>query len=464
MKILLIKPYNLSDHIQPSLGLGYLATSIRKKHDIKIVDCIKEKISAPSSLLKIVREFEPDVVGMQCYTFHLKFIKDVLEGVKRINNEIVCAVGGPHPSVAPVETMEWFSETVDYGFIGEAEIGFPKLLDAISFGNSYNLKSIAGLIWKEDGKVKFNSPKLVEDLDSFGAPAWDLIRPETYPEAQHGAFYKKFPIAPILATRGCPYLCTFCAAKEISGKKIRKHSVNYILNQVEMLYKDYGIREFHIIDDNFTFDMNYAKDVVRGLIDLNLDISWATPNGVRLNKLDDELLSLMKKSGLYLISLGIESGSDRILKLMKKGTTVKKIENGIKMIRKAGIDIAGFFILGYPGETKEDIEKTIQFSCDLDLLRANFFTYLPLPGTKSFEQLKEKSELEKVAWDNYFFTSAAYVSGNITRHELKMLQRKAFLKFFFRPNIFIKNVLQIKSYNHFKFIVRRFYYWIIKGI
>lgn len=461
MNVVLVKPYNLSDHIQPSLGLGYLATSIRQKHKVRLVDCIKDGIKTPEALINAIKPFNPDVLGIQCYTFHLKFIREVFRLAKKVNKNITCVVGGPHPSAVPEETMEWFSEDLDYGFQGEAEIGFSKLLDIIS-SNGSGLESVPGIIYRNEGRIKVNPPAIVEDLDVLGYPAWDLICPDTYPEAQHGAFYKKFPISPIIVTRGCPYPCTFCAATKISGKKIRRHSIKYILNEIEMLYTDFKIREFHIIDDNFTFDLDYAKDLVRGLIGLGLDISWATPNGVRLDKLDDELLRLMKQSGLYLISVGIESGSDRILKLMKKGTTVSKIKSGIKMIRASGIEVAGFFIIGYPGETKNDIESTIKLSCDLDLLRANFFTYLPFPATESFNQLKEKGELSKVKWDNFYFTSAPYVSPGLTREEIKKYQRKAFFTFFLRPKIFIKNIIQIRSLRHFKFIAIRFYYWILK--
>lgn len=462
MNVLLVKPYNLSDHIQPALGLGYLATAIRGKHNVKLVDCIKDRINRPQRLIDIVKEFKPNVVGIQCYTFHLRFIKEVFRAVKRINKDIICVIGGPHPSAVPLETMEWFSQYLDYGFQAEAEIGFSQLIDAIST-NSSDMESVPGLIWRKEGEIKINPSELVEDLDSLGYPAWDLIRPETYPEAQHGAFFKKFPIAPIIVTRGCPYLCTFCAANKISGKKVRKHSIKYVLDEIEMLYNDFKIREFHIIDDNFSFDLNYAKDLLKSVIGLGLDISWATPNGVRLDRLDEELLKLMKQSGLYLISVGIESGSDRILKLMKKGVTVSQIKNGIKMVRRTGIEIAGFFIIGFPGETKDDIERTIRFACDLDLIRANFFTYLPFPGTESFNRLKESGELDKVDWNKFYFMSASYVPSRISRQQLKRYHRKAFLRFFLRPRIFIKNIMQIKSLRHLKFLIIRFYHWILRG-
>ncbi len=461
MKVLLVKPYNLSDHIQPSLGLGYLAESCRNKgHDVSILDCIKKGIKV-DALIRIIEDIKPDVVGFQCYTFDLKFIKETLEGCKNLKKGIITVLGGPHPSAAPEESFEYFGDFLDFIFVGEAEKGLPLLLDRLRKSSPYDFLDIPGLGWKENGRVRINPQIFVEDLDSLGMPAWDLIRPEEYPECQHGAVFQKFPIAPIMVTRGCPFSCTFCAGNIVGGKKIRKHSIDFMLNQIKYLYDNHGIREFHIIDDNFTFDKNYVKAFLRRLIDLNLDISWATPNGVRIDCLDEEMLVLMKKSGLYLVSLGIESGSDRILKLMKKSTTTDKIRKGIDMIRRVNIDVAGFFIVGFPGEKEEDIKETIRFSLELDLIRANYFTYLPFPGTSSYQELALEGKLSSVNWDSFYFMSAPYAGSGLNRRQVKFMQRKAFFNFYMRPRIMLKNILAIKSPRHFKFLLKRFFHWVI---
>jgi len=458
MKVLLVKPYNRSDHIQPSLGLGYLAFSARKGHEVEILDCIKERLK-PSDFPRALDRIKPDLVGVQCYTFDLYNIDSMLRECKA--RGIITVLGGPHPTTAPRETLEFFRETLDFAFQGEAEIGFKKLLDKLSGTSSAELEEIPGLLWREKEKIFTNPSLFIEDLDSLGLPAWDLIKPEEYPEAQHGAFFKKFPIAPIMATRGCPFSCTFCAANLIAGKKLRKRSLGSILGEIDMLYTKHGIREFHIVDDNFTLDRNFAKDFMRALKKLNLNISWAVPNGIRIDTLDDELLELMKETGLYLISLGIESGSDRVLALMKKGTTTEKIRRSVELIRKHKIDVAGFFIMGFPGETVSDMEKTIKFSLELDLIRANFFTYLPFPGTESFEGLKRDGKLDKINLKKFYFMNAAFVPEGMGRDTLKGLQRKAFLKFFLRPGIFVRNLKEIKSPRHFKFLFERFIRWIL---
>jgi len=458
MKVLLVKPYNKSDHIQPSLGLGYLASSVRGDHDVEILDCIKDKKKA-LNFGDVLDAKRPDIVGIQCYTYDLYYIGDMLKECKKRNIKTI--LGGPHPSTEPLDTMEFFGDDVDYIFQGEAEVSFKMLLDGLDGKRKLNEEEIPGLGWKKNGKFILNEKSLIDDIDTLGFPAWDLIKPQTYPEAQHGAFFRKFPIAPIITTRGCPFSCTFCAGNLISGKKVRKRSAKSIIDEIKLLYDKFGIREFHIVDDNFTFDKNFAKEVLRSLKELKLDISWAVPNGIRMDTLDDEILELMKDTGLYLISLGIESGSDRILRLMKKNITTDEIKKYIKLIKKHKIDMAGFFILGFPGETREDIEKTIEFSRKLDLIRANFFTYLPLPGTESFNDLKSKGKLDTVNRKKFYFMNATFTPDGMDKATLKSLQRKAFMKFFLRPNILFRNLIQIKSFNHFKFLFQRFFRWII---
>ena len=273
MKVLLVKPYNLSDHIQPSLGLGMLASAIRHKHEVKILDCIKDGVKI-NKFKEREERFMPQVVGFQTYTFDLDFVKRALEICKEIDSQIVTIVGGPHPSGVPIETMEFFYRNLDFAFGGEAETGLPLLLERIEKGTEpKDLKDILGLIWRQGEKVVVNNKIYVQDLDKLGMPAWDLIHPETYPESQHGAFYKKFPIAPLMLTRGCPFSCTFCMAHLVSGKKLRKRSVEHVLEEIKILYNDHSIREFHIIDDNFTMNKEYAESFLLKLIDSGLDIS-----------------------------------------------------------------------------------------------------------------------------------------------------------------------------------------------
>lgn len=461
MNVLLVKPFNRSDHIQPSLGLGYLATALRKRHEVRILDCIKEGMT-----IERFRAFldggVPDVVGIQCYTFDLPFVREALAAVKERRRDAVTVIGGPHPSALPAETMALFGDRLDFLFVGEAEEGFAALVERSAGQVAIALDEIPGLVWRaKDGSVRVNARRVTDELDRLGLPAWDLIKPQTYPESQHGAFFQQFPIAPIMVTRGCPFPCTFCAGGVVSGRKVRRRGIDAVLGELTLLRNDFGIREFHIIDDNFTMDTVYAKEFLRRLKKLDLGMSWAVPNGVRMDTLDTELLGLMRDTGLYLVSLGIESGSDDVLKRMKKGITTAVIREKVRMIHDFGIDIAGFFILGFPGETVGTVRQTIRFAVELPLARANFFTYLPFPGSESYADLVKSGELDGVDWDRFYFTTAAYAPQGMSRETLKALHRQAFAAFYLRPRIVLYHIRSIKSLRHFCFLAKRFINWIV---
>lgn len=459
MRVLLIKPNNLCDHIQPSLGLGYLAQQIRRNHDVTLFDCIKN-CTPPEDIGLVVEALRPHVVGVQCYTFDVPNVKRMLRVIKRCDPAITTVVGGAHVSADPIGACRAFGKDLDYGFNGEAELGFGPFLHALeSKATSY--AGIPGVIWPHGDQFVVNPPQLAENLDDLGLPALDLLRPDTYPESQHGAFYNKFPISPILTTRGCPHACTFCSAPILSGRRLRHHSVEYLQRMIRILYAVYGIREIHIVDDNFTQDIDYAKSVLRMILDMRLDLSLALPNGIRMDRVDDELLEMMKAAGVYVVSVAVESGNDLVLKAMNKKTTVHKMRENVARIRRHGLDVAAFFILGFPGETRETIRDTVRLSRELDLIRANFFTYLPLPGTASYRDLVDSGEIEKVNWNDFKFMSAAYVPRGMTRNELLSLKRRAFLGFYLRPWIFTRNLLAIRSCRHFHFLLKRFYHWMV---
>ena len=197
------------------------------------------------------------------------------------------------------------------------------------------------------------------------------------------------------------------------------------------------------------------------ILDEELDLSLALPNGIRMDRVDDELLEMLKAAGVYIVSVAIESGNDRILKAMHKGTTTAKIRENVNRIRKHKMAVAAFFIVGYPGETEETIRDTAKFSRALDIQRAQFMTFAPLPGSSSYKELVESGEIGKVAWADSNFAFASYAPKGMTRKQVLELKRSAFLRFYLRPGIFVSHVLAIRSFRHFKFLCGRFYRWII---
>ena len=349
MKVLLINPLTLEDsmvNITPNLGLGYLATSLRNNgFDVEIWDGVKKDMTK-KKLADRLKKSDYEVAGFQVYTRSVKEVQEGLEMVKSINPKVTTVIGGPHSSGDPEGSMKHLK--TDYAFRGEAEIGLVQLLKKLNGQENQPFEDINNLIWKTNGKVVCNPLNPIQDLDVVGMPSWDLINPNDYPYAPIGAFSKKNPLTSISTTRGCPYRCTFCANNTIMGRKVRARSTDIVLKEMELLYDKYGIREFQIIDDNFTSKKALTLGVCNGIIERGWDISLSFPNGIRLSTLDEEILHLLEKAGCYSLGLGIESGSPATLKNMKKSQSVDEIKEKVNLIHKVTkIRTTGFFIIGY---------------------------------------------------------------------------------------------------------------------
>lgn len=462
MKVLLISPFSESHYFVPPVGLGYVAAALRKKgFEVELLDGVREKLTLQGLSEKISKN-PPEVIGISFFSCDSSVIKAYVRAIREISAEIIIILGGPHVTGVREQIFEDFPH-INFAFVGETETHLPVFLEELQndssqkgkLQNEKDYSRIPGLVWKNGSKVQVNPAFLEENLDKMGIPAWDLMDPRTYPKAPQGAVFRNWPIGTILTSRGCPYNCTYCAGKLTTGQRIRKRSIGNIMEEMELLYNHFGVREIHIIDDTFTTDRELVRGFCRGIKEKGFKISLTFPNGVRLNNLDEEILSLLKEAGCYAMSVGIESGNAKILKDMRKGLTLGLIEEKVNLIQKMGIDVNGFFILGYPTETKETILETIRFSQKLPLKRAHFSTFLPLPGTEGARIAQELGLIKKNEWDRLFYTDAPCPPPGMSSKELKSLQRKAFLEFYLRPKQLIWLAKEIKSFGHFKSLARR---------
>jgi radical SAM superfamily enzyme YgiQ (UPF0313 family) len=457
MKVLLINPLTLEDsmvNITPNLGLGYLATSLQNNgYEVEIWDGVKNDMTR-KKLEDRLKVCDYQVAGFQTYTRSVLEVQQGLEKVKSISPDIVTVVGGPHPSGDPEGSMNHLK--ADYAFRGEAEIGLVQLLKKLNGSEDLKFEDINNLIWKDNGSVISNPLKPIEDLDAVGIPAWDMINPNDYPYAPIGAFSKKFPLTSISSTRGCPYRCTFCANNTIMGRKVRARSADIVLKEMELLHDKYGVREFQIIDDNFTSKKELTLGVCQGILDRGWDIALSFPNGVRLSTLDKDILNLLERAGCYSLGLGIESGSPNTLKNMKKAQSVDEIKKQVNLIhRVTKIRTTGFFIIGYPTETKEDIMQTIELSKELPIDRAQFTICLPVPGSEMTEQMIKEGKLDDVDFSDISFQNIVHVPEDMTLEELRKYRKKAYMEFYLRLRIILGLFSEIQSFEHVKFLFRR---------
>ena len=454
MKVLLVIPINRTYVVMPSLGLGYVASTLREAgHSIEILHCIKEKYSY-EDFERHLKTHKYDLIGYQMFTYDVNSIIKHVEIAKAVNGNMLNVLGGYHPSGDPLGVLDTVA-LADYALASEVELAFSLFLEELGKSKP-NFSAVPNLIWRnEEGTIQVNPIRLVEDLDTIPFPAWDLMDPRGYPESPHGGFVKSFPTAPLIITRGCPMKCTFCSGKSITTDHLRRRSIGNVIEEIKFLREHYGVNDFLIEDENITHHKKFAREFCETLIEQKLNINWSCPSGVRLDTLDLNLLKLMEQSGCYSLSVGVEFGSQRIHDLTKKNLSINTITEKLELFKHVNIQTTGFFLMGIPGETKEEMLQTIRFAKKLRLDRAQFNNFMPLPGSELYTQLKQKIG-QTFDYDHYFVHDVGYVPEGMTRSAMKALQRKAYMEFYFRPKIIIKLLKQIISLKQLMRLVNRF--------
>lgn len=449
MKILLVKPISDIHVVSPPLALAYLASSLKGLEvEVRILDCLLRKYSY-SEFRRYIESYNPDVVGFTSFTLEFSSALKMAKITKSFNKNIKTIFGGPHVSNVPEESLQ--HSQIDFIFRGEAEEGFPMLIKELK-SSKPRFNKVPCLGWKIKSEIILNPIKFIENLDNLNFPDFELLEFREYPKLY---LAKKHPSAPIITSRGCPFSCTFCTASKLSGKKFRFRSPENILEEIKILKKKYNIKEFQIWDDNFTLNQARAKEFCDLLIKENLGLVWWCPNGVRLETLDKELLLKMKKSGCYAIAFGIESGSERVQRDMKKNLNFSHLKEIVDFSYKIGMRTQGFFIIGYPTETREDILKTIKLAKELPLMRASISLFQPLFGSEIYDNLKKSGRVPL----NYSIAKCDYSQASIlpsgfsSLEEVKKMQQKALIEFYLRPRIFLSFIKENLSASQIKEIL-----------
>ncbi|MBI1935283.1 radical SAM protein [Candidatus Woesearchaeota archaeon] len=433
MKIAIIRPRYRSFLIAPPLGMGVLSSYLKSKgHTTKIIDGLN--LDLPNDeIVDMCLDEGAELVGVYCLSAFFLDAKDLINKLKAKGIKVM--VGGMQSTFMPQYTLE--NTMADFVIVGEAEETVDEL--AKSLANGKPVDNIQGVY--TSSTKSFTERQVIEDLDSIPFADWEQIDPRTYKKAPHGGFIKNFPYAPISATRGCPYRCTFCASPAFSKRRIRFRSPENVVNEIKYLIKNFGVKEIHFEDDNLTLKRDFMVSICNLLIQEKIRITWACPNGVRADKVDYGLTSLMRKSGCYYLAFGIESGSQQILDNVKKDITLEKIEEGVKAAAKAGIMTQGFFIFGLPGETEETIEETIKFAKKLPLTRAQFLNLDVMPGTEIFETLKYE---EKRDWTKQSYHDVTWVPNTVSEEVLKEAPARALKEFYFRPKQLLSMIRYVR--------------------
>lgn len=434
----------------PPVSLGYVARALlRGGVETRLLDCIRDALSY-GDFERAVAPARHAFYGFTVFSNSVGSVARYASILRRLHPEAVVAAGGPHAIYEPEELLERIPE-IDFAYHGECESSVAALVRAIEAEgrralDPANLAAVPNLAWREGGRIRLNPKDFPRDLDAAGIQAWEIVHPERYPTAPNGIFTRHRRVAPVIATRGCPYACTFCGAPRSMGRPLRKRSPENLVEELSLLRRQYGIREVHFLDDNFTMDLEHAKRACEAIARAGLGLALACPNGIRLDRIDRELLALMERAGFYSVAVGIESGSQRILDAMRKHLTLEVIERQVRLIKASSrIRVTGFFILGFPDEEPADLEATIRLARRLPLDRANFFNFTPFPGGPLYDELKASGRLRGVSLDDLYIHNITFPHPRIPPDALRRIQRRAYLSFYRRPRILWGLLREIKS-------------------
>lgn len=420
---------------------------------VKLDDCIVNEVGF-SQLQRKLRRFKPDLVVINTATPSITSDLKVTALAKQTNKKCKTVAFGIHVTALP-ETSLKMEPDLDCVIRGEPEITLKEI--ALAIERKKGLKEIQGISYKKGKKIIHNpSRPPLENLDELPFPAWQHIRIE-----RHLMPFKNVPFLLIVTSRGCPYQCKFCADKTFYGRKLRLRSPKRIVEEMEWVGKEFGVKDFLFWSESFTINPQFAEKVVDEIIRRRLKIHWVCNS--RVDSVNYPLLKKFAQAGCWMIGYGVESGEQKVLDMMNKGTTLAQTRKSVRDAHKAGLEVTGHCIIGYPRETKKTIEKTIKFAKELDLDFAQFYCAVPFPGSELFEMAKKRGWLTTENW-SFFEQNFSVLSTPVLKaNEVMRLRRKAYKSFYLNPKIVwqtIKRVHSIGDLKQFLWMVKDFITWV----
>ena len=429
----LAESLNKKQGVLPPLGLGYIASSLEKAgFEVDVIDAIALTLSKEEVSLRI-KEFNPRIVGITAMTPTIKGAFEAAEIAKNLVK--ITLIGGVHMSIFPFETLQ--RDSVDFGIIGEGEESMVQFCKAVENDESY--EDVEGLCYKKDGRIIIGQPKFISNVDSLPMPSYHLLPMEKY-----SSIIGLHPASTMMGSRGCPYLCGFCY-KTPSDKKYRIRSVEKIVDEIEFLIKNYGLKEIMFYDD--IMPQQYAADLSNEIIKRNVKISWQTPE--RVNLVNPDLLKLMAKAGCRILRFGVEQGDPDQMAFVEKRINPEQVKEAFKEAKKAGINTFAYFIIGYVNETEKTMQATIDLAKELDPRYVMFTKATPLPNTPLMQQSVEQGLIEPDYWNRFVLGEKLQPIKPLVP-DADLWVRKAYRSFYLRPRKIFQQILRIRSFDDLK--------------
>jgi len=441
-------PLKSAGNTMPSLGLAGLAAILRDAgFAVAVVDAPSRQLGFAAAAAEI-DGFAPDAVGMTAFTPSIHNAATLAGLLKEWHPERPIVLGGPHLSALPADTLRRFA-AFDLGVVGEADDTIvPVFRLALDGGRPGDLP---GLVCRNGGEPA-ETPRAapIRDLDRLPFPAWDLLPgfPGRVRPAAHT--YRRLPAATLFTARGCPELCVFCD-RSVFGNAVRSFSAEYVVDQMGLLVRRFGIRDLTIYDDIFPLAKPRLLRVCELIREKGLDLTWSCNS--RVNYADPESLRAMKAAGCWQIGYGIESGDQEILDRIAKRTKLSDIERAARLTDEAGIRVKGFFMMGLPGETEETVRRTIDFACRLPLSDYQTCFFTPLPGTAVTADLPRWGTLDD-DWRKMNLLNPVFVPHGFTAERLRARAARSYRAFYLRPRIVWRYLTRIRRPEHVTQLVR----------
>ena len=401
-------------------------------------------------LVEDVRTRPPDAVIWSTGTPSIADDLSLADELKAVAPSIKTAVFGTHVTALDRRSME---ETpgLDAIFRNEPEGTARAWVAALAKGAS--LESVLGLTYRDGAAIVRNPERpFLDDLDALPDPAWHLFNLNAYRLPLKGSRFLM-----VTPHRGCPYPCSFCTAQTYYGAKLRKRTVERVAAEIERDVALYGVKEFFFWSDTFTLHKGYVLELAKAIEPLG--IGWASNS--RVDSMDREMAEAMRRSGCWMVSFGIEAGDESVLGEMGKGATVAEAESAVRVSKAAGLQVAGHFVLGLPGETRESLERTLALARRLPLDFEQFYCAVPLPGSRLYETAREKGWLVTEDFSKFRQDEAVLSLPGLTPEEVMRYRREAYRHFYFKPRVMLSalSLLSPRNLGQVATGLRRFVGW-----
>jgi anaerobic magnesium-protoporphyrin IX monomethyl ester cyclase len=431
-------------YLQYPIFLGYSAAQLKQAgHSVAYIDSVIQDLDITQTLAEVQRK-KPEAIFMEATTPSIESDYESLLKLKSATGAKII-IGGPHATYFHTGVLR-ACPAIDIVIRHEFDTKIAEVVSNIS-----NLGIVKGITYRNGSQIVDNGDGLLrEDLDMLPFPDREVVPWQWYLEA----WYSRKPFMNMMTSRGCPYHCAFCLwPQNMYGHKQRFRSLDNVFAEIRQLIDCYGLKEINVDDGTFTTNKQRVIEFCQRLRSEQINIAW-TCNG-RLDNLDDEMLKEMKMSGCKMIRVGVESGSQEVLDKIKKGLSLKQIEDGIRLIKKHGIQVLGGFMFGFPYDSRESVERTLHFAKKLSPDQVQFSISMCYPGTSLYEYAKDNDLLLAKSFKEFDMTHGPVVKTvDMAREDLEHILSRAYREFYFRPRFVLQTLLHMNDIAEIRRVLR----------